>query len=133
MQIKRIIPLILALVIFVCGCSKTANLEVIKSAADITHDGAKDGIVTYIKEADVGKAFVMLYTKLEDKWIPIYQTFAGTKEADYKGIYICKKNGDYCIFEWKPLFDEENNTTTLTLLVGVQTDAVTIENNMETL
>ncbi len=108
----KILPLLLAFLIFVgCTASKPV-LEKIAFRADVTHDGNKDRIITSIDNADKGEAYVKVYTTDgQNRDVLLWKDVAGTKEKDYKGIYICKKGGNFDLFVWKPTID--GDTTTL--------------------
>lgn len=112
MKTLRILPLLLAFFIFVGCAAKSPTLEKIAFRADVTHDGAKDRIITSIDGADKCEAYVKVYTTdSQNRDVLLWKDVAGTKEKDYKGIYICKKGGNFDLLVWKPAFD--GDTTTL--------------------
>ena len=126
MKLTKFFAICTAILLVLSGCSSSSNpkLKAIKTNADLTQNGENEAIITSIKDADDGKAFVMVYTKLED-WTPMYQIFAGTDKEDYKGIYICKKGGSFYLLVWKPSFDDKEKTTTLEYtIMGLKYDSI---------
>lgn len=126
MKLTKFFAICTAMLLVLSGCSSSSNpkLKAVKTNADLTQNGENEAIITSIKDADDGKAFVMVYTKLED-WTPMYQIFAGTDKEDYKGIYICKKGGSYYLLVWKPSFNDEAKTTTLEyVIMGLKYDSI---------
>ncbi len=112
MKTLKILPLLLACLIFVGCTTQKPTLEKIAFRADVTHDGNKDRIITSIDNADKGEAYVKVYTTdSQNRDVLLWKDIAGTKEKDYKGIYICKKSGNFDLLVWKPTFD--GDTTTL--------------------
>lgn len=109
----KLLALALVCITLLGGCaSKQPTLEKIAFRADVTHDGNKDRIITNIDGADKGEAYVKVYTKdSRDRDVLLWKDVAGTKEDDYKGIYICKKSGNFDLLVWKPTV--EGNTTTI--------------------
>lgn len=112
MKTLKILPLVLALLIFVGCAAEKPELEKIAFRADVTHDGMKDRIITSIDGADECEAYVKVYTTdSQNRDVLLWKDIAGTKEKDYKGIYFCKKSGNFDLLVWKPTVD--GDTTTL--------------------
>ncbi len=112
MKSIKLIALALVCITLLGGCaSKKPALEKIAFLADVTHDGNKDRIITNIDDADKGEAYVKVYTKdSKDRDVLLWKDVAGTKEEDYKGIYICKKGGNFDLLVWKPTVDGDTTT-----------------------
>ncbi len=112
MKTARIISLAAAAVMLLsaCGSKPKAKLTSVAFSADLTHDGTKERIVSTVDGASSGDAGVGIYMLNDDKYNLIWKETIGTKESDQKGIYICKKSGQFDLLVWKPSYSDGKTT-----------------------
>lgn len=112
MKFLKLSSVIIVLSILLCSCkSSIPELEKIAFSIDLTHDGKNEKVVVSINDADTSDAYVKIYTSQNKKDVLIWEDTAGTKKKAQKGIYVCKKLGNFDLLVWKPTYD--GNTTTL--------------------
>ena len=113
MKSKKILPVLLIIALLFCACKSSAapDVERVYLRADVTHDGNKDRIVSYLSDADSGKAKVTVqHTDSDNKNVFIYQETLGTSENSQKGIYLCRYNGKFDLFVWQPTVKDDKTT-----------------------
>ena len=113
MKPLKIFCALLALTLSLCACKSTSAPELSKvtTRADLTHDGESDRIVSCVANADKGEAYVKVYTAGSGKKdVLIWKDTLGTEKRDYKGIYVCKKSGEFHLLVWKPTYEKDQTT-----------------------